>query len=206
MSERGVQSGENDTRARLIEAAERLIGERGVAEVTVRDITTEAGASSASIHYHFDTKEGLIRAVLDSRFAVTNLIRLETAAATTSFESIGQLAEAIVRPAYGYRTAPASANYMDFVAALLMHRDYLPMVREYYLDHLDAFVATAQALRPDLDAETIGHRLLFSLFLVFFSAGSSTSPLNLWITEIGYDPDRTEDELVDAVTGILGAP
>lgn len=200
------QQVEGDTRLRLVEAAERLIGERGVANVSVRDITTEAGASSASVHYHFDTKEGLIRAVLDSRFAVTNLARLQTAAATASLNSVGDLAEAIVRPAFAYRHAPESTHYMDFVAALLLHPDYVPMVRDYYSAHIETFLGTAQSLRPDLDAETVAHRLIFSLFLVFFSAGSNTSPLNLWISEIGHDPDNAEDQLVAAVTGILSAP
>jgi AcrR family transcriptional regulator len=197
---------EGDTRLRLIQAAERLIGERGVAEVTVRDVTTEAGASSAAVHYHFETKEGLIRAVLDNRFAVTNLERLRTAESTMTFNSVSELATAIVRPAFAYRSAPESTNYLDFVAALLLHPDYVPMVVDYYADHLDAFVGRAQVLRPDLDLETIAHRLVFALFLVFFTAGSNTSPLNLWVIEIGHDPGNVEDHLVDAVAGILSAP
>ncbi len=203
---RDRQEIEGDTRLRLIEAAERLIGERGVAEVTVREITSEAGASSAAVHYHFDTKEGLIRAVLDTRFEITNLTRMQTAATIGTFRTADELATAIVRPAYAYRHSPESANYMGFVAALLLHRDYIPMVREYYVDHIDAFLGAVQSLRPDLDPSALTHRLVFSLFLVFFSAGSSTSPMNLWIDEIGHDVDHVEDQLIAAIAGILAAP
>jgi AcrR family transcriptional regulator len=197
---------EGDTRLRLLKAAERLIGERGVADVTVRDITSEAGASSASINYHFDTKEGLIRAVMDARFRTTNLTLMQSAVAIGSLGTPSELAMAIVRPAFAYSRSPGSASYMDFVTALLLHRDYVPMVREYYADHIDAFLGAAQVVRPDLDAETVAQRLVFSLFLVFFSAGSNASPLGMWILEIGHDPECIEDQLVAAVTGILAAP
>ena len=55
------------TRVRLMQAAERLIAERGVEGVSVRDITTAADTNSASIHYHFLSKEGLVRAIIEDR-------------------------------------------------------------------------------------------------------------------------------------------
>jgi AcrR family transcriptional regulator len=52
------------TRARLLETAERLFGERGFKVVTVRDICAAAGANLAAVSYHFGDKLGLYRAVL----------------------------------------------------------------------------------------------------------------------------------------------
>ncbi|HSP04540.1 MAG TPA: helix-turn-helix domain-containing protein [Acidimicrobiales bacterium] len=49
----------------LIRAAERLFAERGSDQVSLREITAEAGATNASaVQYHFGDRRGLIRAVL----------------------------------------------------------------------------------------------------------------------------------------------
>lgn len=49
----------------LIRAAEHLFAERGSDQVSLREITTEAGATNASaIQYHFGGRRGLIKAVL----------------------------------------------------------------------------------------------------------------------------------------------
>ncbi len=58
-----------ETRASLIRAAERLFAEKGLAGVSVRDITVAAGARNQSaLHYHFGGMEELIRQVFANRF------------------------------------------------------------------------------------------------------------------------------------------
>ncbi|GAA2445610.1 hypothetical protein GCM10010191_73150 [Actinomadura vinacea] len=51
------------TRNRILDAAERLFGERGFAGTSLRAVTTTARVNVASIYYHFESKEGLLRAV-----------------------------------------------------------------------------------------------------------------------------------------------
>jgi AcrR family transcriptional regulator len=41
---------------RLLRAAEELIAERGIGNVSVRDITARARANTAAINYYFGTK------------------------------------------------------------------------------------------------------------------------------------------------------
>ena len=53
-----------ETRARVLETAERLFGEHGFKMVTVRDICKAAGANVAAVSYHFGSKMGLYRQVL----------------------------------------------------------------------------------------------------------------------------------------------
>ena len=52
------------TRQRILKAAERLFSKRGIDAVSIRDITDAAKVNSASIHYHFGSKGGLIEAML----------------------------------------------------------------------------------------------------------------------------------------------
>lgn len=48
-----------DVRNRLLDVAEKLFSERGFADTSVRDITTEANCNVAAVNYHFGGKEKL---------------------------------------------------------------------------------------------------------------------------------------------------
>ena len=57
----------SDVRERLLDAAERVFAEQGVANASVRDITGAAGANVASINYYFGSREALLAAVIHRR-------------------------------------------------------------------------------------------------------------------------------------------
>ncbi|AVE04031.1 DUF1956 domain-containing protein [Pseudomonas palleroniana] len=57
-AEGGYQRGE-ETRARIIEAAIVVFGERGYDRASTRDIATAAGVNAPAIQYYFDGKEGV---------------------------------------------------------------------------------------------------------------------------------------------------
>jgi len=66
----------NDTRAALVRSAQKLIAERGLGTVSIKDITREAGARNPSaVHYHFGNVEELIKEVFAKRFATMELER-----------------------------------------------------------------------------------------------------------------------------------
>lgn len=52
------------TRARIVAAAGRAIADVGLADVRMTTIAAEAGVSSATLHYHFDTKANLFVEVM----------------------------------------------------------------------------------------------------------------------------------------------
>ena len=53
------------TRKALVDAATRLFAEQGIDGVSIRSINSAAGLGPAAIHYHFGSKDGLLRAVLE---------------------------------------------------------------------------------------------------------------------------------------------
>lgn len=64
------------TKGLLVEAGERLFGERGFDGATLREITAEAGQSNSNVvQYHFGDKAGLIRAILADRVARIEHVR-----------------------------------------------------------------------------------------------------------------------------------
>ncbi|GAA5234571.1 TetR/AcrR family transcriptional regulator [Verticiella sediminum] len=50
-----------NTPERILQAAERLFSERGVDGVSLREITAAAGVNSAAAHYHFGSKDEVLK-------------------------------------------------------------------------------------------------------------------------------------------------
>jgi AcrR family transcriptional regulator len=55
------------TRTKIIEAAERVMREKGLARSTTKEIAREAGYSEGTLYKHFDSKEDLFLSVLAER-------------------------------------------------------------------------------------------------------------------------------------------
>lgn len=66
-----------DTKARILDAAERLFAERGIDGTSLRSVTRAAGVNLAAVHYHLGSKEGLLEAVMARRIAPVNEARLK---------------------------------------------------------------------------------------------------------------------------------
>jgi AcrR family transcriptional regulator len=57
---------ESERQAELLVIAGQLFAQRGYAATTVRDIAEAAGILSGSLYHHFDSKEGILDAILSS--------------------------------------------------------------------------------------------------------------------------------------------
>lgn len=57
-----------ETKEKLLDAAENLFARRCFDEVSIRDLATEAGVNVAAVNYHFQTKENLFQEVIARRF------------------------------------------------------------------------------------------------------------------------------------------
>lgn len=159
-----------DTKERLLDTAERLFAENGVATTSLRDLTTAASANLASVNYHFGTKEALLTAVFDRRLGPVNGRRLqlldevEGAAASPRLEDIlwaflappfhamvhwGEAGRRFMRLVGRIMADPARSTSETFVAQFAG-------VRERFL------VAFGRAL-PELGEEEVERRTHFVL-------------------------------------------
>ena len=110
----------DSTPLRLLDAAERLIGERGVDGVSLRAINAAADSNVAAAHYHFGSKAALVRAVLDrrmSRLAQDRRARLAPIEHGLS-PAPAVVAEVFVLPLYEFGLTREGAGYVRFLAAL----------------------------------------------------------------------------------------
>ena len=84
---------------RMIDAAERIVAERGLAAMTVSAVQQAAGqANKSAVRYHFGDRDGLLRAVVESRMAIANERRTSMLLALDGDCSLRELIEAYVLP------------------------------------------------------------------------------------------------------------
>ncbi len=65
-----------DTKYRILDAAERLFAERGYDATSLRAITREARVNLAAVNYHFSSKEELLRALFGRKLSLLNERRI----------------------------------------------------------------------------------------------------------------------------------
>src|SRR6266481_9219101 len=71
-----ARKSEIDTKAKLLNAAERLFSDKGIEAVSHRDIALAAAVNLAALNYHFGSRQAFIRAVIKRRVEPINAHRL----------------------------------------------------------------------------------------------------------------------------------
>jgi AcrR family transcriptional regulator len=98
------QARSDATRQSLMRAAEKLIAERGLENVTIRDILNEAGQKNTSaLQYHFKNLKGLIAAIQADRARLIQARRsemLETLLSSNQNPDLREICTMMVRPAF----------------------------------------------------------------------------------------------------------
>jgi AcrR family transcriptional regulator len=135
----------NDTKAALLEAAKRLVGERGYAGTSVRELASAAGTNIAAVNYHFGSREKLLnQAVLE--FFLEWGDRIEQVDVDPDAEPLAQFA-ARSRPMID-SLAEARPAFVVFLEALLQSRRSPELHRElveHYAEQRRRVVASIAA-------------------------------------------------------------
>jgi len=161
---------ETDTKTKILDAAEKLFTSNGFAGTSLRAVIKEAGVNTASVHYHFGSKEGLIEAVLDRWAAPVNAERLEMLDELETRHASGPLpvegvVEAFLDPVFGTRF---EASELRRSFPRLMGRvigEPVPNTHEIFHsifgEVFKRFSAAFARALPDLSLEEIHWRMFF---------------------------------------------
>ena len=198
------------TAERLLEAAERLVADRGLDATSVRAICAEAGANVAAVHYHYGSKDALVDAVLERRMAELTERRLAMLGpvAAESRPSPRAVVDALVRPLADFARDPDRPGraYVRFLAAVHAtdQRDRIAVAFAPQYDELAPVLARSL---PDVAPALVAFRLDLMTTPLFDTLADPDRALRHWH---GVNPpsyDALVDALVDAVTGALtGGP
>jgi AcrR family transcriptional regulator len=154
----------SETREKILDTAERLIGEQGYAATSLRQIINEAGVNLAAVHYHFGSKEDLLDAVVMRKVGPVNEARL--AALTRVEQEAGDGAPEVdqVLDAFFAPTAVVASGNPQFVR--LMGRIYseglMPqIVQKHFRPTAGQFLLALRRALPDLPEEDLMWRVHF---------------------------------------------
>lgn len=167
------------TRAKIIEAAERLFAHRSFTSVSMREITSEADVALAAAHYHFGNKEDLFKAVFLQRARELNKERAEllhraTEAAQGGVVPLRIVLDALLRPGVRWSFDDGGRGlFIQFLERGHLDRDSpIYDVLHHDTSHLKRFVPYLHAALPELSPEEIYWRLHFSLGALHYTITS----------------------------------
>lgn len=157
------------TKERILDAAERLFADEGIARTSLRAITVAAGVNVAAVHYHFGSKEALLEALSARRVAPVNRERLERLDALER-EAAGRpleveaILDAFLRPPL--RLAAAMGTEDARLAAKLVGRFYAEpedlierMLHEQFGEVARRFHAALCRALPEVPPAVVAWRL-----------------------------------------------
>lgn len=142
----------DQTREKILNAAEALFGANSFDSVSLRDITSGAGVTLALASYHFGTKENLFEAVIARRAAELCAVRRERLAALDAPDARAIL-DAFLAPLFE-RAGSGDAgwnSYLRVLARVGEDRRWLDILRDYFDDTAQDFIRALCAVLPKAD-------------------------------------------------------
>lgn len=158
-----------DSRALLVDAALRILLERGIDAVRIDDVVAQVGVTKGSLYWHFSDRDALIKEALlehvrrlNEQF-VTGVSEAITEAASTT-DYLLRIAPFIVDP-YDPRQSEDRRRRLTLMLEAHSHPAFAPLIREVQLRSLAVYtelMSEAQAkgfIRPELDPAAVATAL-----------------------------------------------
>ena len=161
-SKRALQS-----RARILDAAERVFAERGFDGATLRDIASLAGAPVGLVHHHGGGKEELFRQIVARRADELSELRLAALEARAAAEplTLPSVLECFFGP-YLERAASGGPQWLAY-ARVVAHVSADPRWKEITARHFDPtagrFIDAIAALFPQAERRKIATGFVYSV-------------------------------------------
>jgi AcrR family transcriptional regulator len=195
----------------LVRTAERLFAQRGISGVSLRQIVAAAGhRNPAAIQYHFGSRDGLLRAIVEHRLRNFNdrrLEMLEALRAAGRADDLRGVVEAVVLPFA--QDEPEGAYYVRFLARLSAHRTEMGRVFASVSEELGLSIRMVrEALEgclADLPPAVRTNRIAMAMSLTVNSLADRQERFEAG-EEDRLPGDAFVNDLIDAVVGLLAAP
>jgi len=154
-----AQASEQHRRDRILDAAENAFAEFGYAGASLREMVREARVNLATVYYYFQSKDGLIEAVLKRRFGPIReeqlrLLSEVSRKAKGRALAVEQILEALLLPPLRLAfTEPARHEAIKRLIGRLLtepHPRIQELMRTQHAEVRDAFLQAMQASCPRL--------------------------------------------------------
>lgn len=174
----GEEHASPETRQCVLETAERLFAERGIAGVSIRDITQAAKVNLAAINYHFGSKQALAAEVFNHCIGPLNDRRLELLdevekKAGDKPLKLELVLEAMIRPAVerGFDQQQDNETFLRLTGRCLSepNPEIEQLVRENFEKLIRRFDAAFLRALPGLQSEELFWRIKFIVGALHYS-------------------------------------
>ncbi len=199
-----------DTKTKILNAAESLFAQRGFTDTSLRLITNQAEVNLASVNYHFGSKKTLIKAVLGRYLEVfmPHLDKeLQALLQTETKPSMNQVFETFIEPllCLNQLQKEGTASFLK-----LLGRGYSDsqghlrwFITTQYADVLNRFTQLIYKAKPELPASEVFWRLHFTLGTAVFAMASSEALQD--IAKVDFNQDVDIEGVVRKVIPFLAA-
>lgn len=204
-----------DTRDRLLLTALHLYAAEGLHAVSLRRISTEAGSkNSAAMHYHFQNKLGVVKALIKliakELGHIATALRSESPPESPPKRSLRGACRDTLRPLVLLPTRqPWGSDGVHFLSRLVSENDadIADMINAMFAPFWQRVDHALEAQLPDLPAPVRRLRIMFMTTNVLHGVAEVG-----WLTHTplgdlsDFDEDTLLDHLVDYLIGGLQAP
>lgn len=154
----------NDTKQKLLDAAEQLIAEHGYSATSLRQIISAAGVNLASVHYHFGSKEELLHAMVQRHAGPVNEQRLALldryeAEAGGAAVPVSTVLDAFLAPMA--RAAGGKPQFVRVMGRLVSEGLMRFVLEKNFQEVLMRFTAALRKALPGLSEEEFRWRMAF---------------------------------------------
>ena len=200
----------DETRTRLLEAAELLFAERGLSAVSNRQISEAAGqGNNFAVGYHFGTRTDLLTALLKARQEPIDVIRARMVAELDSAAPLRDWLRCLVMPQLEYiGTAPGPTHFGRFWLHLATDPASVELVYREAMESvpLAAILEGMYRSLPDLPEEAIRVRNIMSQNILIATFADFERTRN----ELGAQDTTSwsafSESMVDGLVGLWSAP
>lgn len=163
-----------DARQRILDAAERLLAEQGLASTSLRQITAQANVNLAAVNYYFRSKEALLEAVMLRRMERVNKARLEMLEACEAKgepPALEGVLEAFIAPTIQVACEPGGRNFVRVLARAHTEGDgtIQRLLFRHFPEVPHRFLAALRRATPELGQDDLIWSVYFSLGAIIFT-------------------------------------
>lgn len=166
-----------ETKQKLLDIAEALFAEKGISATSVRNIVNAADANLAAIHYHFGSKEGLVRDVFARRIEPVNTERLRVLKEIMTEKSNGapaleKIIEAFIGPPLRIEFEDKERHQLIMKLMAKVHaenHEIREMVFSQFSTMMEQFVTALETALPHLSRIEITWRFMYMVGAMFMT-------------------------------------
>lgn len=168
--DKSTRSNGDQTREKILDAAEALFGEQGFAAVSLRDITTRADVTLALASYHFGTKDNLFEEVVARRASILCAERQARLEALHE-PAVREILDAFFAPLFDKARSgdPGWPAYFRVLARLGEGDEWLHLLGRYFDGTARTFIAALHRAMPEVGPDALNRGFAMALHAMLAS-------------------------------------